>query len=110
LVYYFFNFKPIEIIRAYMTEIYVKLKPGGTFAMTFNDCDRSGGVDLAERSFACYTPAHAVLSAATTAGFELHQSFKIDAANTWLEFRRPGQLTSLRGGQTLATVMPKTSI
>jgi SAM-dependent methyltransferase len=109
LVYYFFNFKPIEIIRAYMAEIYTKLKPGGTFAMTFNDCDRSGGVDLAERGFACYTPAHAVLSAAADVGFELHQSFKIDAANTWLEFRRPGKLTSLRGGQTLATVMPKTN-
>jgi hypothetical protein len=107
LAYYFFNFKPIEIIQAYIVEIFSRLKPGGTLAMSFNDCDRAGGVDLAERSFMCYTPGHAVLTAAQSAGFELQQRFKIDSANTWLELRKPGELTSIRGGQTLATVMPK---
>lgn len=107
LVYYFFNFKPIEIIQAYLQELFYKLKPGGTLAMTFNDCDRAGGVDLAERSFMCYTPGHAVLSMAESIGFELQQRYNLDASNTWIELRRPGQLTSLRGGQTLATIMPK---
>lgn len=109
LAYYFFNFKPIEIIEAYLLEIFSKLKPGGTLAMTFNDCDRAGGVDLAERNFMCYTPGHAVIAAAKSAGFELTHRFNIDASNTWLELRRPGTLTSIRGGQTLATVMPKTN-
>ena len=107
LIYYFFNFKPIEIIRAYLSEIFGKLKPGGTVAFTFNDCDRAGGVDLVERSFMCYTPRRTVMSIAEELGFEIQQSYRIDAACTWLEFRKPGQLTSIKGGQTLATLTHK---
>jgi hypothetical protein len=36
LVYNFFEFKPFEIVRKYLIEIYQKLKPGGTRIMTFN--------------------------------------------------------------------------
>ena len=42
LAYNFFNFKPIEVIDSWLTEIFVKLKPGGRLMMTFNDCDRPG--------------------------------------------------------------------
>ena len=107
LIYYFFNFKPIEIVRAYLHELYGKLKPGGTLGFTFNDSDRAGGVDLAERGFMCYTPRRAVVAAAEAMGFEIQQSYRIDAACTWLEFRKPGQLTSMKGGQTLATLTVK---
>jgi len=107
LAYYFFNFKPIEIIRAYLHEIYDKLKPGGTVAFTFNDGDRAGGVGLAEHSFMCYTPRRAVMAAADALGFEIQQSYRIDAACTWLEFRKPGQLVSIKGGQTLAKLTVK---
>ena len=107
LAYYFFNFKPIEIVRAYLHELYGKLKPGGTLAFTFNDGDRAGGAILAERSFMCYTPRRAVMAAAEAMGFEIQQSYRIDAACTWLEFRKPGQLTSIKGGQTLATLTAK---
>lgn len=107
LVYNFFNFKPLEIVSAYLAEIWAKLKPGGTLAMTFNDCDQAAGTDLAERNFMCYTPKRAILQAATQLGFAVKASFKMDASCTWMELAKPGQLTSIRGGQSLAKIVYK---
>jgi len=101
----FFEFKPFELIRLYLTDIYRKLKPGGVLALTFNDCDRWGGVDLAERNFMCYTPGTMLIALAESLGFEIQQRWNIDNAVTWLEMRRPGELVSLRGGQSLAKIV-----
>ena len=101
----FFHYKPFEIIRLYLDEIYRKLKPGGVVAFTFNDCDLWGGVELAERSFMCYTPGGLLRALCESLGFEITQHYLIDHSNTWLEMRRPGVLTSLRGGQSLAKIV-----
>lgn len=107
LVYNFFEFKPFEIVRKYLTEIYQKLKPGGTLIMTFNDCDRDKAVKLAEQHYACYTPGTMVQQFAATVGYNQIFSWNNDGPTTWLELRKPGTLTSLRGGQTLAKIVHK---
>jgi len=107
LAYNYFNFKPLELLRCFLAEIYEMLRPGGSLVFTFNNCDRSGGVDLAERYFMCYTPGRLVLSAAELLGFEVIHTYDIDAAATWVELRRPGSLNNIRGGQTLAKIVAK---
>ena len=74
-------------------------------AFTFNDCDRAGGVELVERHFMCYTPGSMIVALCESLGFEIQQRYQIDASNTWLELQRPGELTSLRGGQSLAKIV-----
>ena len=101
----FFHYKPFELIRLYLTDIYRKLKPGGVLAITFNDCDRAGGVDLAERHFMCYTPGSMLVALSESLGFEVKQRYLIDSSNTWMEMQRPGKLTSNRGGQSLAKIV-----
>ena len=107
LVYNYFNFRPFEIIKKYLEEVYKKLKPGGIFVFTFNDCDRSSAVELVERHFASYTPGHLVRELISTVGYEIVYSWNDDGPITWIEIRKPGQLDSLRGGQTLAKILPK---
>lgn len=107
LVYNFFNYKPLEVIKRYLTEIYEKLKPGGVLAFTFNDCDRAAGVELAERCFMCFTPKSMIVALAEHLGYEVHKSLAIDAATHWMELRKPGELHSVRGGQSLAKVFDK---
>lgn len=105
LVYNFFNYKPLEIIRGYLREIYQKLKPGGVLILTFNDCDRPAGVDLCERHFACYMTGGLMESLAQTIGYEKVFSWNDRGPTTWLELKKPGTLTTLRGGQTLARIV-----
>jgi hypothetical protein len=103
--YNFFNFKPIEIIRQYLTELFGVMRQGGTLIMTYNNCDRAQGVGLVERGFMCYTPKKLIVSHAESVGFEC--DFDHDGAGdvSWLEFRKPGEITTLRGGQTLAKIV-----
>lgn len=105
--YNFFNFRPLEVIRRYLVELYQKTRPGGILIMTINDCDRDKGVMLVEQHFACYTPGKLIIDLADSIGFELEFVWTDNGPSTWIELRRPGELTSLRGGQTLATIVPK---
>lgn len=107
LVFNFFEFTPIEVVENYLEAIFKKLRPGGTLAMTFNDCDRAHCVALVEKNFCFYTPGRRVKAAAKR--FKYQQQFTwTDKQNlTWLELRKPGNLTSLKGGQTLAKILSK---
>ena len=105
--YYYFNFKPFEVIKKYFEEIYTKLRPGGALVFTFNDCDRAKGVAMVEKHFCCYTPGGMLRDLAESIGFETVFSWNDDSPSTWLELRKPGELTSLRGGQTLAKIFAK---
>jgi hypothetical protein len=107
LVYNFFNFKPFEVIKQWLLELKVKLRPGGVLIMTINDCDQEKAVMLVENYYACYTPGHLILDMVKSMGFEIISTWNDDGPSTWIELRKPGELTSLRGGQTLAKILSK---
>jgi hypothetical protein len=52
--FYYFDFKPLEIIQKYLDEISLLLRPGGTFIFSFNDCDQWRAVGSAEYHFHFY--------------------------------------------------------
>lgn len=105
LIYNFFNFRPIEIIRRWLTELQTKMRPGGVVIMTINDCDRPAGVILAESYYCCYTPGRMIMTLAESLGFEIIYTWKDQGPITWIEMRRAGELDSMRGGQTLAKIV-----
>lgn len=102
LAYNFFHQKPFDIVGRYLEETLRKLRPGGVFAFTVNDCDRPGGVDLVERAFACYTPVSMLVALADRLGYDINRINHLDANTSWIELRKPGQSCSLRGGQMLS--------
>ena len=107
LAWNYFNHRPFEIIRRYLTELYEKIRPGGILLMTYNDCDRWPGVLSAETGTALYTPGSLINSFAESLGFEKTFDYHVDGPWTWIEFRKPGEWLSYRGGQALAKVLPK---
>ena len=106
LVYYFFNFRPMEVIKQYLAEIFTKLRPGGMLFLTFNDCDNEKAVKLAEQHFCCYTPGSLVRDLAQSLGYDVVFEHNIDGASTWLELRKPGDFNTMRGGQAITRVLP----
>ena len=107
LAYNYFNFRPFEILKKYLAEIYQKLKPGGILAFTFNDCDRPSAVTLVENYYCCYTPGYLVRELAVSMGYEIVYTWNDPGPTTWIELKKPGELTSLKGGQCLAKIVPK---
>lgn len=106
--YNFMNFKPLEIVKRYMTEIYVKMRPGGNFIMTYNNCDLAHGVGLAERGWMMYTPLRLIRAHADQIGFDIVREYTGLGDVSWIEFQKPGTIESLRGGQCLAKIFAKT--
>lgn len=105
--YNFFNYKPYEVLQRYLRELFVLLRPGGVLLFTYNDCDRGHGVALAERSFMCYTPKNQLIRFAENVGFDLTHQHTGQNDLCWLEFKRPGKITTLRGNQPLAKIVRK---
>ena len=106
--YNYFNFRPMEVIRRYVTELFDVIRPGGTLIMTYNNCDKAQGIGLVDRGFMCYTPKRHIVQHAEDVGFEF--TFNHDGLGdlSWLEFVKPGEIESIRGGQTLAKIVAKT--
>jgi hypothetical protein len=105
VAYNYFNYRPMEIITRYFREIATKLRPGGSFIMTYNNCDQGHGVALAERSWMCYTPKRLVIRAAQEFGLELVSAVDAVGDLNWLEFRCVGNIETVRGGQCLAKII-----
>ena len=107
LAYHYFDFRPVEMIEKYLVEIYQKLRPGGTLIMTFNDCERPAALTLVENNYASYNRATIIKNLAERLNYSIEFSYhEYNSPMTWIELRRPGHLTSLRGGQTMAKIMP----
>jgi len=106
LVYaaHYFNFKPMEIIKDYLSEIYTLLRPSGVFVFTYNNCDLSGAVKLTEHHFCCYTPGRLIKEHALALGFTIELDFNDEAGISWLELRKPGTFETIRGGQNVASI------
>lgn len=107
LAWNYFNHIPFEVLRRYLTEIYKKMRPGGILLMTYNDCDRWEGVKAVEAGVGLYTPGVLIQGFAESLGFEQHFIYHQNGPWTWIEFRKPGEWRSLRGGPTLAKILPK---
>ena len=106
LAYHYFNFRPFEMIKQYLIEIYQKLKPGGVLIMTFNDCERLAGLSWVEMNYACYNRASLIKDLAMRLNYTVEFFYHDQGPGSWIELRKPGTLTSLRGGQTLAKILP----
>ena len=103
----YFNFKPWEIIKQYLDEVFVLLRPGGSFLFSFNDCDNWRAVGLVEHHYCCYTPGRLLRKHVFDLGYEITNDYQTQTGPSWMEIRKPGVLDSIRGGQTLAGIFNK---
>ena len=105
--FYYFDFKPLEIIQKYLDEVFELLRPGGTFLFSFNDCDNWRAVGAAENHFHCYTPGRMIIQHAQHIGYQIGYTHALSWGTTWIELKKPGVLDSMRGGQAVAGIFKK---
>jgi SAM-dependent methyltransferase len=101
----YLDYKPLNIINRYLVDIFRRLRPGGTFMFTYNNCNQVYGARNVENNFKCYTPGTEVINLAQQAGYKVSKHFDEFEHISWLELTKPGDLASLRGGQTLGEIL-----
>jgi hypothetical protein len=104
VVFHYFNYKTLDTIKQYLKECYDLLKSGGVMIFTYNNCDLPEAVVQVEHAYQSYTPKSTLLAVIEGLGFEVLAEFDRDPNVSWLEIKKPGTLTSLRGGQSLAQI------
>jgi SAM-dependent methyltransferase len=102
----FMNYKPIEIIKQYLLELFDLLRPGGSFIFTYNNCNYPLAVKNFEKALYSYTPESLILPMCKLVGYEVIESYNdIETSVSWLELKKPGKLKTQRGGQCLGKVI-----
>jgi SAM-dependent methyltransferase len=104
VIFHFFNYKTLDTVKQYLKECYDLLKPGGAMIFTYNNCDLPDAVIQVEHAYQSYTPKSTLLAVIEGLGFEVLAEFDREPNVSWLEIKKPGTLTSLRGGQALAQI------
>ena len=105
--FHFFEYRAWPVIQQYLRECFDLLRPGGVLAFTYNNCDLASRVGMVEHYSGCYTPGRLVRACAIELGYEIIFDLDDDSNTSWLELRRPGNCTSIRGGQTLAAILQR---
>jgi SAM-dependent methyltransferase len=107
--FHFFNYRPWPVLQQYLRECFDLLRPGGVVAFTYNNCDIAGRVGKVEHCSGSYTPGRLVRAYVQELGYETVFDLDDDSDTSWLELRRPGEHTSIRGGQTLAAIYQRST-
>jgi SAM-dependent methyltransferase len=103
----YFNYKTIDSIKQALKEVYNLLRPGGVFMFSYNNGDMPAGAAYAESYFMSYVPKSMLIPACQQVGFEIIESKDFEPCVCWVELRKPGELTTVKGHQALGIVKEK---
>lgn len=101
---HFMHFKPMDVMKQYLAESFELLRPGGHLLFTYNNCDLPAGAKNFEKSLYCFQPGRMVKMVCELAGFEVVNEEATDRVS-WFALKKPGELTSIKGGKTLGQIM-----
>ena len=103
--YNYFNYKPLSVINDYLAEMFQLLRPGGILMFTYNNCDLWHCVAFAEKNYMCYTPGMKIWNLARENGYVVNFEHNGVLDAKWIELKKPGEITSIKGGQSLAKIV-----
>lgn len=102
--YNFFNYLSVDSIKQFLLQASEWLRPGGTIIFTYNNADLPAAAAYAESYFMTYVPESILVPMAESIGFELVYLYNCEPAYSIVEFRKPGELKSIKVGQTAGEI------
>lgn len=105
--YNFFNYLSIDSIKQLLIQSIEWLRPGGKLVFTYNNADIPAAAGYAENYFMTYVPKSILVPMAESVGFETTFSYDAAPAFSLIEFKKPGELKSIKIGQTMGEIKTK---
>lgn len=107
--YNFFNYLSVDSIKQFLMQSMEWLRPGGTMVFTYNNADLPAAAAYAESYFMTYVPESILVPMAESIGFETVYLYNREPAYSIIELRKPGELRSIKVGQTAGEIKPITN-
>jgi hypothetical protein len=105
--YNFFNYLSLDSIKQWLIQSFDWLKDGGKILFTYNNADLPAAASYAETYFMTFVPKSILQPMAESLGFETSFSFDMEPGFSIIEFKKPGQLKSIKLSQTLGEIKYK---
>lgn len=105
--YNHFNYLSMDSIKQFLIQSTKWLRPGGKIIFTYNNADLPAAAAYAENYFMTYVPKSMLIPLAESLGFETIFSFDVEPAYSLIEFKKPGQLTSIKASQAVGEIKIK---
>lgn len=108
-----FEYLSFEKIEQYIRSVFKLLRPGGTFIFSYNNCDILESAVRFENFSAGWCTTKLLSDLFNEIGYEMIEFNDIKNDDefspyvSWVEIRKPGILTTLKGHQALAQIIPK---
>ena len=104
----FFNYQTLDTIEAYLSKIIKLLRPGGVLIFSYNNCNFVESARLFDDHHGSWATSEALEKIFLSQGFEVieFKDIKTDiiAYCSWVEVRRPGELTTIKISQAQGLV------
>jgi SAM-dependent methyltransferase len=102
--YNFFNYLSVDSIKQFLIQAFEWLRPGGTMIFTYNNADLPAAAAYAENYFMTYVPESILIPLSESIGFEINYVYNSEPAYSIMEIRKPGNLKSIKVGQTVGEI------
>ncbi len=102
-----FNYMSLESIQQYLADIYHVLRDGGACIFSYNNGERYECARRSEENIMSFIPKTILVDIIKGYGYIDIRTYDYESTVSWVEFRKPGELTSQRGGQTLGKIIRK---
>lgn len=102
-----FNYFSFDQINKYLKEIHNVLRPGGACMFSYNNAELAICAQRSENHIMSFIPEQILRKVIKNAGFTDIKTINMDTSVSWIEFRKPGELSSNRTGQTLGKIILK---
>ena len=100
----YLNYRGFESFKQYLKSAMSLLRPGGVFMFSYNNGELVAGAGHAENYFMTYIPKTMLMSLIYSLGFEVVDSKDYNPAVSWIEIRKPGELSTIKANQVLGKI------
>ena len=103
-----FEYLPLDPIKELAKEVFKKLKSGGKFLITYNDCEERYSLELLDNDFRCLCTKSLISSLMYGLGFNILETGNTDdGVWSYMLLTKPGELTSQKLASPEIEFIPK---
>lgn len=99
-----FNYFSLDTICLYLEKIKPLMRPGGVVMFSYNNCENYKSAELFENRYMTYVPNKDLSEKIKEMGYKIITARNEPTSVSWIEIKVPGELSSIRAGQTLGKI------